>query len=565
VLCADAEAVIACAAEAAPRHRREMGMAMLRVREMMAAVLLLVFCVLPLPTRVGAQPAAKPKLVVFIAVDQMRADYLERYAALYDKGLKRLTQNGAWFKKAAYPYLNTVTCAGHSTLGTGTFPYKHGMVLNQWYERESDKTVTCNQDSSESEVSYDRLSGPGDSAKRMQMPTLAELMRRTLKGRVVTMSIKPRSAIGLAGHEGDSVTWLDERGAWETSTAYSKTPAPWLAAFIKGNPITRDAGKVWERTLPENRYQYSDDGVGEGKPNGWSTKFPHPLGAAGDAAYLAHWMQSPFANDYLGEMAEAAIDALHLGKGDGVDFLGVSFSSLDIVGHAYGPRSHEVQDVLVRLDATLGKLLAYLDENVGESNYVLALSADHGVGDIPEQISNGGRQASTVIAAAVEAALKPLLGGGPFVEANAYTDVYLKTQAAEKLKSDPRVFTAIRDALMRVSGIARVLKGDELASQSARASNDPQIRAAALSYFAGRSGDIIIIPKENWLLAASVTTHGTLYPYDQRVPVLFFGAGIRPVASDDPATPADIAATLASIVGVHLPSPDGQVLKSALR
>src|SRR4030095_15318113 len=134
----------------------------------------------------------------------------------------------------------------------------------------------------------------------------------------------------------------------------------------------------------------------EGKPAGWSTTFPHPLGPAGDAAYVSHWITSPYANDYLGEMAEAASDALHLGKGDGVDFLGVSFSSLDSVGHNYGPRSHEVQDVLVRLDATLGKLLQYLDENVGEGNYVLGMSADHGVADIPEQVPEGGRQRAEV-------------------------------------------------------------------------------------------------------------------------------------------------------------------------
>jgi arylsulfatase A-like enzyme len=539
---------------------------MSRLRSTCAAMALLLVCAHPAPTHLrGQQGPSKPKLVVFIAVDQMRADYLERYGSRYDKGLKRLTHQGAWFKKAAYPYLNTVTCAGHSTLGTGTFPYKHGMVLNQWYERKEDKIVTCNEDPSTTEVSYGRFGGPGESAKRMQMPTLAELMHRNEKAQVVTMSIKSRSAIGLAGHEGDSVTWLDERGAWETSTAYTKTPDAWLAAFVKGNPITRDAGKVWERTLPANRYQYSDDGAGEGKPNGWSTTFPHPLGPAGDAAYIARWVQSPFANDYLGEMAAAAIDSLHLGKGPNIDFLGVSFSSLDVVGHTFGPRSHEVQDVLVRLDATLGKLLEYLDENVGDGNYVLALSADHGVGDIPEQIGSGGRQTAPVITAAVEAALKPILGKGTFVETNAYTDLYLKREAAEKLKSDPQVFKAVSEALLKVSGVGRVLKGEELASESARTSKDREVRAAALSYFPGRSGDIIIIPKENWLLAASVTTHGTLYSYDQRVPVLFYGAGIRPGAYNDPATPADIAATLASIVGVQLPSPDGQVLKSALR
>ncbi len=536
---------------------------MFRVREITTAILFVMLC-MPAPARLAAQSAPKPKLVVFVVVDQLRADYLERYSNLFDKGLRRLTRDGAWFKKAAYPYLNTVTCPGHSTLGTGTFPYQHGMVLNQWYERDTDKVVTCTEDSSVTEVSYGNLKGGGDSAKRMRMPTLAETMRRNVKARVVTMSVKARSAIGLAGHEGDSVVWLDERGAWETSTAYAKTPIAWLSAFVKGNPVTRDADKVWERTLPVNRYQFSDDGAGEGKPAGWSTTFPHPLGSGGDAAYVSHWITSPYANDYLGEMAEAAIDALHLGKGEGVDFLGISFSALDSVGHTFGPRSHEVQDVLVRLDATLGKLLQYLDENVGDGNYVLALSADHGVADIPEQVE-GGRQSAQVIAAAVEAALKPLYGKGPFVETNAYTDIYLKPDAADKVKSDPRAFTAINDGLLRISGIARVIKGNDLASAAARTSKDLQVRAAALSYFPGRSGDIIIIPKEKWLLATSVTTHGTLYSYDQRVPVIFYGAGIRPGASNDPATPADVAATLASIVGVSLPSPDGQVLKGALR
>lgn len=533
---------------------------------MALAIAFVVCSALPGPARLTAQPRpAKPKLVVFIVVDQMRADYLERYGALFSKGLHRLTRDGAWFKRSTYPYLNTVTCPGHSTLGTGAFPYKHGMVLNQWFDRESGKLVTCNEDHSATEVGYGSVSGPGDSANRMLVPTLAEIMHRTAKARVVTMSIKARSAIGLAGHQADSVTWLDERGAWETSSVYSKTPLPWVTAFIKGNPLTRDSGKVWQRSLPESRYQFVDDALGEGTPNGWSNRFPHPLGNAQDAAYVARWIQSPFSNDYLEEMAEAGIESLRLGKGAATDFLGVSFSALDVVGHTFGPRSHEVQDLLVRLDATLGRLLNYLDENVGVGNYVVAMSADHGVADIPEQVPKGGRQESQAIASAVEAALRPLYGKGPFVAQNAYTDLYLTPDAAAKLRTDGKAFKAIADALLKVSGVARVLKGSDLASPAARTSKDTQVRAAALSYYPGRSGDIIVIPKENWLLAANVTTHGTLYPYDQRVPVIFYGAGIHGGERADASTPADIAATLAAIVGVTLPSPDGQVLKSALR
>jgi predicted AlkP superfamily pyrophosphatase or phosphodiesterase len=381
----------------------------------------------------------------------------------------------------------------------------------------------------------------------------------------VTMSIKARSAIGLAGHEGDAVTWLDERGAWETSSAYTKVPVGWVAAFIKANPIERDGGKTWERSLPEGQYQYQDDAPGEQPGAGWSAKFPHPLGAAADRAYYAHWVQSPYANDYLEDMAEAAIDDLHLGKEDATDFLGVSFSSLDSVGHAFGPRSHEVQDVLVRLDATFEKLINHLDEKVGRANYVLGLSSDHGVADIPEQVPHAGRQSSQQVIGAIEEALKPFFGNGPCVAASAYTDIYLSPGVLDRLKTDKRAMAAVRDALLALPGIARVLRADEIATPEARASNDKQVRAAALSYFGPRSGDLIIIPKENWLLAPSPTTHGTLYPYDQQVPVIFFGAGIQPGVNDDPATPADVVVTLGSLVGVQLPSPDGRVLKTALR
>jgi len=516
------------------------------------------------PLAAAQAPAAKPKLIVLIAVDQMRGDYPVRYADLLQRGLKRLTTGGAWYKNAAYPYLNTVTCAGHSTMGTGTFPYQHGMVLNAWYDRETGKTVACTDDHSVSEVSYSDLAGPGDSAKNIRVATLGDLMHRS-KGRVVTMSIKARSAIGMAGHEADSVSWLDERGGWETSTAYAKTPVPWLLGFIKGNPIERDAGKTWERTFPAERYQYRDDAPGERASPGWSATFPHPLGAAGDKTYIPHWLQSPYADEYLEQMAETAIDELHLGKESSTDFLGVSFSSLDIVGHAFGPRSHEVQDMLVRLDATLARLIDHLDAKVGHDNYVIGLTSDHGVADIPEQAQNAGRQSGQQVVAAIEEALKPLMQGGPFVAANAYTDIYLKPGVPEKLKRDKRATSAVTDALLALPGIARVFMGDELASGEARSSKDPQLRAAALSHFPARSGDIIIIPKENWLLATTATTHGTSYAYDQQVPVILFGAGIQPGVHEEAATPADLTATLAVLAGVQLPSPDGHVLKTALR
>ncbi len=512
-----------------------------------------------------AQPA-RPTLIVVLVVDQMRADYLTRYGGLLTHGLKTLTTEGAWYRNAAYPYFATVTCVGHTTIGTGELPFHHGMIGNAWYHRDNGKTMTCNEDPAVSEVSYGALTGGGDSAKWMMAPTLAETMRATNKARVASMSIKARSAIGLAGHQGDFVTWLDERGGWTTSTAFEPAPTGWFSTFVKANPIDRDADKTWDRTLPADRYQYDDDAPGERGAAGWGATFPHKLGPPGPP-YFLHWLQSPFADEYLEQMAEDAVDEMRLGHDDSrTDFLGVSFSALDVVGHAYGPRSHEVQDVIVRLDATIGRLLEFLDKKVGAGRYVLALSADHGVADIPEHVPGAGRVNAPTVRATIEAAAKTALGGdGPFVAAMTSGDVYFTPGVYERLKQDPRGLHAVVAAVTAIPGVTQVLTSDQLAPASARASKDAHLRAAALSYFPGRSGDMLVVPSENWILAGSGTTHGSWYPYDQDVPVILYGAQVRAGELTDAASPADIAPTLASLIGVRLPSPDGHVLTAALK
>lgn len=530
-----------------------------------AIALLLLLTVGSAAPPLRAQPP-RPKLVVFIVVDQLRGDYLEEYGGLLRHGLKRLKSGGAWFRNGAYPFHATLTCAGHATIGTGTFPYKHGMIGNVWYDRETERAIACTTDADALEVSYGTSMGAGDTAKRMLAPALSEVMRGTLGSRVATMSVKARSAIALAGQKGDFVSWFGDRGAWETSSAYSTGTIPWFAAFVKANPVDRDAGKVWERTLPAGRYKYADDLPGERAGPGWTTSFPHPLGDAGDTAYLTRWLQSPFADEYLGRMAEAAVDEMRLGMEDRTDFLGVSFAMLDAVGHGFGPRSHEVQDTIVRLDATIGRLLDHLDKKVGAANYVVALSADHGVAEIPEQVEGAGRQSMLAIRAAIEATIKAPLGGeGPYIAAHTGTEIYFKPGVYDRVKADPAILKAIRTALGAMSGVDRVITSDQVSTPAARASKDKYIRAVALSYFPGRSGDLFVIPTERWLFTPTGTTHGTLHSYDQRVPVLLYGAGIRAGSRGDAATPADLAVTVASLVGVTLPSPDGRVLTAALK
>jgi len=518
-----------------------------------------------------ARPAA-PKLVVMVVVDQLWAGYLEQLKTKWTAGFKRLTEHGAWFRNAAYPYLNTVTCVGHSTISTGALPQTHGMILNGWWDREARKLVTCTGDPASPLITYGAPASGGESPSRLLVPTFTDELRARdgAASRIVTMSIKPRSAIALGGRAANAVTWFGDNDAWTTSAAYPGAPVPWVKEFVQANPVEKDFGATWTRLLPEDAYAYKDDAEGEKPAPNWTRTFPHVLKGTGDKPdliFYAQWEQSPFADAYLGKFAAASIDALHLGHGEATDYLGVSFSAPDAVGHGFGPRSHESQDVLLRLDQTLGVLLDYLDKTVGADQYVVALSSDHGVAPIPEQLVREGRDAgridTNVIVARVDQTLKAALGARKYLSAVVYTDLYFEPGVYADLLSKPQTLKAVIDVIKDVPGIARVLRGDQM--PALKASKDRLERAAALSYYPPRSGDLIVVPKPNWILSlAAGTTHGSANEYDQQVPVILMGAHVKPGVYTQAATPADIAPTLAAMCGVTLSKAEGRVLSEAV-
>jgi predicted AlkP superfamily pyrophosphatase or phosphodiesterase len=219
--------------------------------------------------------------------------------------------------------------------------------------------------------------------------------------------------------------------------------------------------------------------------------------------------------------------------------------------------------MLVRLDRTLGGLLEHLDKTVGAGNYVIGLSADHGVADIPEQVGSG-RVASRTVIDTLQGVLVPALGPGTHVASSAFTNIYLTEAARQRLKEDKKLRALALNALRSIEGIKYAYWGEELATEAARKSRDHVRRAAALSHHPDRSGDLIIAPHEKWILSTSVTTHGTHYAYDQRVPVLLYGASVRPGRYPGAATPADLAPTLAAIANVTIAPTDGRVLKEAV-
>lgn len=425
--------------------------------------------------RATARPA-RPKLVVMIVVDQMRGDYVDKFRGQWTGGLKRLVEEGAWFHEAAYPYAATETCPGHSTISTGAFPANHGMVANAWWDRDQQKMVTCTSDPTVKNVAYAGGSTKGgDSAARMQLPSFAEELKFQTSGgtRVVTFSLKARAAITMAGHKGDGATWLDSNtGAWVTSSAYDTLP--FVDAFAKKHPIAEDYGKTWALSLSASSYLYEEQATGAAAPGGWTLRFPHPMrgkdgSTSADEAFFDQWAHSPFADTYLTHLAEAAIDSLALGKAAWTDYLGVSYSSTDYVGHSFGPRSWEIQDMLVRLDKDLGELLAYLDQKVGRGNYILALSADHGVVPVPEDMARTGVDAGVLSLAELqermEKALEPFNYTKPAIARITEGNVYFSPGIYARLKQDPAALHAVMDAALTQPGVAAVYRAEDLSGE----------------------------------------------------------------------------------------------------
>ena len=529
-----------------------------------------------------AKAPARPSLLVVLVVDQMRADYVDKFRGQWTGGLKRLVEEGAWFRNAAYPYAATETCVGHATISTGTLPATHGIVANAWWDRDAKSMVTCTADPNAKNVGYAGLTVTGgDSAVRLLVPTFADELHFQSGGptRVVSVSLKARAAIMLAGHGGDSVTWFDPAaGAWSTSDAYGPGPTPFVEEYAKAHPAKEDLGKAWTLSLPPSAYLY-DQSAGIGvAPTGW-LNFPHALhGASGgtspDRSFYEQWETSPYADTALVRLAEKAVNSLSLGKNAGTDYLGISFSSVDYVGHAFGPRSHEIQDILIHLDRDLAEFFSHLDKAVGRGSYVVVLTADHGVAPIVWDMQNTGADAGWLkiseLQQSIEKALEAFNYPKPAVARVTGGEIYFVGGLYDQLKQDPGAMHAVLASIRSVPGIETVYRSEEL--NDLPATQSPLRSAEAASYFPGRSGDLLFVPKPYWPYdffspgpPQYGTTHGTPHYYDQRVPILLMGWGIQPGEYFNPATPADIAPTLASLCGITLSSRDGRVLDEALK
>ena len=561
------------------------------------AIALLLCLALSFPTLLAQQPSVpppRPKLVVVIVVDQMRADYVDRFRERWRGGLRRLVDQGAWLRNAAYPFAATETCPAHATVSTGVFPATHGIVANAWWDRQTSARVTCTADSSVRTVALDRSAASGDSAVHLNAPSFAGQLRAAVSGsRVVAISLKARSAIMLAGPRADVVLWQDEgTGELLTSSAYGAALPSFASRFVRAHPLAADFSKVWNLAAPAANYSGGRTGagstwsppgssvLGEAPPPGWTTSFPHPLSAGEQSpgrVFFQRWRTSPFADAYLGRLAAAAVDEMKLGSGSGsgVDYLGIAFSATDYIGHAFGPDSREIEDNLLVLDQTIGALLEKFDRTVGAGQYVVAFTGDHGVAPIPEQAQLQGRDAGRVdprsVVARVERVLAQRLGAGRHVAQLIGPNLYFAPGVASRLDADPSLWRDLQRAALAEPGVERLLRRAAPSPSSPANALTPANLNGGLDLFPGRSGDAWIGLKPNWIFSARTatgraggTTHGTAHDYDQRVPIILFGAGIKPGHYTNSATPADIAPTLAALFRIRIARTDGRILAEAL-
>jgi hypothetical protein len=506
--------------------------------------------------------AGKPKLVNVIVIDMFPVEYLERFDDLFGAGgFHRFEQDGVWYQNAAYGYGATLTGPGHATISTGRNPREHGIVLNDWYDRERKQTVYCVGDSTAT-VSGGRSSGA--SPKNLRGEGMADLFEHVSDGKAktVSLSLKDRAAVLMGGRKPDRVFWFGEDGAFVTSDYYDKELPLWVYAFNCEKVADSYIKRVWERALPLAAYERCsiDNAPWETGPEAkLSNILPKIIGdssAAPDANYYTALACSPFGNEMLLELARRAVIAEQMGDDSICDFLSVSLSSNDEAGHLFGPNSHEMLDFTVRTDRQLANWLDFLDNRVGLDNCLIVLTGDHGVAEAPETSCGAGedcgRFKSRDLQNSMNAELNKFYGTSAdslrFVERIQLPWVYV----AEELAPEHGINL---DELFQRVGV--VMKSHPAVSEvfytypGCPRADDQRMEAIVNGgFYPDRCGQIYVHLKPHWLPTKSCTTHGTAQDYDRRVPLFFLGAEVSPQRVGRPVEIRDISVTVGGKAGL---------------
>ncbi len=517
-----------------------------------------------IPEQKEPRSNTSPKLVVGIVVDQMRYDYLTRFQSKYGSGgFKRMMNEGFNCKNNHFNYVPTYTGPGHASVYTGTTPKYHGIIGNNWYDKELKSMVYCAGDTTVQSLGTAEKSGQM-SPQRMKTTTFADENRlfTQLRGKTIGISIKDRGAILPAGHSANAAYWFDFEGSgnWISSSFYMNDLPQWVKDF-NASDITESYFKVWNTLFDINTYTESgtDLNTFEGGFKGKETAaFPYDLKALkkenGNYKIIT---ESPYGNSLTTDFALKAIDAESLGKDDITDVLAISYSSTDKVGHNFGVNSKEVEDTYIRLDKDLERLFNALDTKVGKGEYTVFLTADHGAIDVPSYLQTLNIPAGYLNNAQRKKKFQKFLmetyGTNEIVENISNNQIFLNRG---KIKALGLNLKAVQEAIVNEQiGYAHISKA--YTAYTMRSTNFTTGIETLLQkgFNQKRSGDVILVNDPAYInYSKTGSTHGSGLNYDTHVPLLFFGKGVKQGQTLEKTEITDIAPTMSALLGISFPN-----------
>ncbi|WP_432708405.1 alkaline phosphatase PafA [Pedobacter sp.] len=515
-------------------------------------------------TSAGNYPTtvARPKLVVGMVIDQMKWDYLYRYYDRYSNGgFKRLVNDGFSAENTYISYTPTYTACGHASVYTGSVPAINGIIGNSWFDPKLSRDVYCTEDNDMQTVGSTSNAGKMSPKNMLSNSITDELKLATnFKSKVIGIAMKDRGAILPAGHSADGAYWYDgATGNWITSTYYRKDLPAWINKYNDSKESDRFMSTDWTTLYPIETYTQSsaDDNIYESRfKDATSSAFPHLLKpAVGTNFGLIR--STPFGNTMTLDLAKIAIEAEELGKDDITDFLAVSCSSTDYVGHQFGPNSIEAEDTYLRLDRDLEAFFNYLDKTVGKGNYLFFLTADHGAIQVPGFLVENKIPAGNISSRQILKDLNTLMEKDFGIKNSALSisnnQIVFNKAAIKDGKGDYNAIKAATIEFLRYQeGIMDAVDLSNVSGTTLPAEIKNRI---SNGYNARRSGDVYFILKPNWFDGGKTgTSHGTWYAYDSHIPLVFMGWNVKPGKTNKNYYMSDIASTVAAMLRIQMPN-----------
>lgn len=522
------------------------------------------------PTIQSASPN-RPKLVVVISIDQFRGDYTTRFADHYLPaqsggkvgGFNYLTQRGAFFPDAHYNHVPTETGPGHAIVLTGSVPGLTGIIGNDWFDRKSGKSMYCVSDPSTTTIGGN--SGPM-SPKNLLVTTLGDELKMATNGKskVVGIGLKDRAAILMAGHAADQVLWFDNGTAnWVTSSFYNSQLPAWATDLNAKQRPKAELNQKWTPLLPESAYSWTRKAPAQ--KDSKEPVFSHDLTSIG------LWTTSPQGQKFVFDTLKIAVGQEALGQDEAPDVLAINLATNDYIGHVYGPNSPQALDISVHTDRMLSDFFNFLDQRVGLKNAVIALTADHGVVPIVEEMSvtykiNAARIKANDCRDAAEAALDAQIGAADWIQAMDIPNVFINPLAIATHKADPaHVENIAARAIQSSPGIYAALTRTQLLNGNVP--RTPWGTRLINGFHPSLSGEVLVINAPGTYFGSGTGTgHGSIWEYDTHVPIILSGFGVKPGVYHEKVSVSDIAPTLSRLLRISAPNGNvGRILPGSLK